>query len=189
VKAIEAGKIILENGQSITADAVLWAAGFVVPSLAKEAGLAINKHGRILADPYLRSQSHPDIYAAGDSMDFDERAPLSVRMSCQAAMPLGAHVGDNLAAWVNGKEEKPFEFGYAVQCIGLGTKRGLVQFIKPDDSMVEKAVTGWQGAIVKKGILKFTFSMIKLERTIPYVYQWPHNIEQTEKAQAVMMQG
>jgi NADH dehydrogenase len=189
VKAIEAKQVILANGKALPADAVLWAAGFVVPSLAKDAGLAVNKQGRVLVDPYLRSQSHPDIYAAGDNMDFDERAPLSVRMSCQAAMPLGAHVGDNLAAWLKGKDEKPFEFGYAVQCIGLGQKRGLVQFIKPDDSMVEKAVTGWQGALVKKGILTFTLKMIQLERSIPYIYHWPHNIEQTIEAQEAMMQG
>ena len=104
-------------------------------------------------------------------------------------MPLGAHVGDNLAAWVKGKEEKPFEFGYAVQCIGLGTKRGLVQFIKPDDSMVEKAVTGWQGSLVKKAILVGTLSAIKLERKSPYLYQWPRSIEQTEKVQERILQS
>jgi NADH:ubiquinone reductase (H+-translocating) len=189
VKAIEASQVVLANGNSLPADVVLWAAGFVVPTLAKDAGLAVNKYGRILVDPYLRSQSHPDIYAAGDGMDFDETAPLSVRMSCQAAMPLGAHLGDNLAAWVKGKDLAPFEFGYSAQCISLGQKRGLLQFIKPDDSMVEKVLTGWQASLVKKGILYFTLNMIKLERTIPYVYQWPHNIEQTEKAQELMLQG
>jgi NADH:ubiquinone reductase (H+-translocating) len=189
VKAIEAQQVVLTNGKTFPADLVLWAAGFVVPGLAKEAGLAVNKQGRILVDPYLRSRSHPDIYAAGDVMDFSETAPLSIRMSCQAAMPLGAHVGDNLAAWLKGKELASLEFGYSAQCISLGQKRGLLQFINPDDSMVEKAFTGWQASIVKKLILLFTFGIIKLERILPYVYQWPHNIKQTEQAQERILQG
>ena len=59
--------LLLENGDHLDADAVVWAAGFKVPPLAREAGLAVDDRGRMLVDPTLRSVSHPDVYGVGDA--------------------------------------------------------------------------------------------------------------------------
>jgi NADH dehydrogenase FAD-containing subunit len=176
VKAIEANHVVLEDSRILQSDATIWAAGFKVSPLAKESGFAVNKAGKILVDSELRSISHPDVYAAGDSIDFHDHTPLPMRMSCQIAMPLGAHVGQNLAAWVKNEEHESFQFGYAVQCIGLGQNRGLVQMIHPDDSMKEQIVTGRIGSFVKKGILNFTMWSLKLERIMPGAYVWAKSI-------------
>jgi NADH dehydrogenase FAD-containing subunit len=167
VQAVEANHVVLQDASILQSDATVWAAGFKVSPLAKESGFAINKAGQILVDPELRSISHSDVFAAGDSIDFHDHTPLPMRMSCQLAMPLGAHVGQNLTAWVKNEAPQSFEFGYAVQCIGLGQNRGLVQMIHPDDSMKEQVVTGKIGSFVKKGILNFTMWSLKLERIMP----------------------
>lgn len=175
VKAVEANLVMLEDGTLIPSDATVWAAGFKVSDLAQKSGFAVNKDGQILLDPDLRSISHPDVYAAGDVIAFHEQTLFPMRMSCQLAMPLGAHVGENLAAWLKGNEQKPFQFGYAVQCISLGQKRGLLQMINPDDSMKEKVATGWMGSFAKKTILNFTMWSLKLERKFP-TYMWAKSI-------------
>jgi NADH:ubiquinone reductase (H+-translocating) len=171
----------LTDGSTLASDATVWAAGFKPSTLAKEAGLAVNSIGQIIVDPYLRSISHADVYAAGDALTFEGNAPLAMRMSCQIAMPLGSHVADNLAAWLQNKPEQSFRFGYSVQCISLGQKRGLVQMIHPDDNMKPQIITGWMGWAAKRLILKGTFWALQLERlTRAYTWIKTLNLSQTE---------
>jgi NADH dehydrogenase FAD-containing subunit len=98
-------------------------------------------------------------------------------------MPLGSHVADNLAAWLQHKPQNSFRFGYAVQCIGIGQKRGLVQLIHPDDSMKAGIIVGWMGWAIKRLILKGTLWMLKLER-LSRAYAWlkPINLKQPQPA-------
>lgn len=180
VQVIEKKHLTMLDGNDESADVVVWTAGFVVPELARESGFAVDKTGRIVVDAYLRSLSHPDVYVAGDAMTYQEHVALENRMSCQSAMPLGTHVGDNLSRWVCGKSDKPFAFGYTTQCISLGQKRGLVQMIHPDDSMKEEIVTGRMGSFVKKAILNYTLWSIKLERRFP-AYLWMKSIKLQEE--------
>ena len=171
----------LADDAVLTSDATVWAAGFKPSPLAKEAGFAVNAIGQIIVDPYLRSVSHPDVYAAGDALAFESHAPLAMRMSCQIAMPLGTHVADNLSAWLHQQPEQSFRFGYAVQCISLGQKRGLVQMIHPNDNMKNQILTGWMGWATKRLILKGTFWALQLER-LTRAYSWlkPINLYQSE---------
>lgn len=185
-QSIEKEHLLMQDGSAESADVVVWTAGFVVPKLAKESGFAVDKTGRVIVDAYLRSLSHSDVYVAGDAMTYQEHAPLENRMSCQTAMPLGTHVGDNLSRWILGKNDKRFAFGYITQCMSLGQKRGLLQMIHPDDSMKEKIITGRTGAFIKKAILNYTLLSIKLERRFP-AYMWIKSIplQKDTKQQAI----
>src|SRR5207253_1632514 len=59
----------------------LWTGGFVAPALARESGLAVNERGQVLVDPFMRSVSHPEIYAVGDAAYPVEEPGVRVRMS------------------------------------------------------------------------------------------------------------
>jgi len=69
VKAIEAGKVLLDNGTYIPADMVLLSVG-VRPNtaLAKEAGLEIGASGALVVDDTMRT-ADPAIWAAGDMVE------------------------------------------------------------------------------------------------------------------------
>src|SRR5690606_6688420 len=54
----------LADGSLVPAAVTVWTTGFAVPDLAARAGLDVDAAGRIRTDAYLRSTSHPDIYAA-----------------------------------------------------------------------------------------------------------------------------
>jgi NADH:quinone reductase (non-electrogenic) len=185
VDAVEAKRILLEDGSSLQSDATLWAAGFKVSELAQKVGFAVNTAGQILVDSELRSISHSDVYAAGDVVAFYKDTALPMRMSCNIAMPLGTHVAENLTAWLKNGEQKPFQFGYIAQCISLGKNRSLVQMVHPDDSTKEQVFTGFLASFVKKGILNYTMKMIELERSVSGVYIYPKNINiaETETSQ------
>ena len=73
----------------------VWTAGFGVPGLAARSGLTTDALGRLLTDETLTSVDDPRIVAAGDAA-----APsgLPLRMSCQAALPLGAQAANTVLA-------------------------------------------------------------------------------------------
>jgi len=73
VKAIEPGKVLLDDGSRVEADIVLLSVG-VRPNteLAKAAGLEIGASGALVVDEELRT-SDPSIWAAGDMVEVVSR--------------------------------------------------------------------------------------------------------------------
>lgn len=161
----------IEDGRSIPFDVAIWAGSFGVPSLAREAGLAVNATGRVQVDSLLRSVSHPDVYAVGDSAVITDRPPL--RMACATAISTGAHAADNLAAWVAGKPQQPFSFHYAGQCISLGRNRALLQLVDKDDISQDRIITGFAAKLLKESVYRSMIWGFKLERSVPGAVWWP----------------
>lgn len=122
---------------------VVWTAGFRVPDLAREAGLAVDDTGRIVVDDWLRSVSHPDVYAIGD-------AATGRRMSCQTGLPMGKYVGKVIA----GRTTKPARIRYVWQNISLGRRDGVTQFTRADDSPLWAVMTGRFSAWFKEFITR-----------------------------------
>lgn len=165
--------ICVEDKEVIPYDIVFWTGGFSIPQLAQQAGIFVNSYGQVLIDENMRSVSHSNIYATGDSASFISQTGMQgLRLSCQVAMPMGTHVGDNLAAVIKGEPEKPFAFGYGMQCISLGSKRSLIQFTKGDDSPTKQIATGRTGMFIKNLVLDYTVWSLKMERLLP-MYNYP----------------
>jgi selenide,water dikinase len=67
VAAVEAGPVIVAGGAREAFDLVIWTAGAApLPCLAAS-GLATDERGFVLVDATLRSVSHPEVFAVGDS--------------------------------------------------------------------------------------------------------------------------
>lgn len=168
VERLTEGVAHLQDKRTVAFDAVLWAGSFVVPLLAGQAGLPVDRQGRILVDDRLRVQSYPEIYAAGDA------AATELRMACATAMPMGAYVADHLAARLLIQPEPgPFQFAYFMQCISLGRNNGLIQLVHEDDRPKAQVFTGWPAARIKEFICRFTLWSLWWEKQWPGVYSWP----------------
>lgn len=168
---IHADKIELENGETLAYDAVLWAGAFSVPKLAQQSGLAVNAMGQVKVDAYMRSISHPEVYAGGDSAAIVDRPPL--RMACGTAIPKGVGAANNIIALYSNKPQQVFTFKYVSQCISLGRNHALVQFTRADDSPVERILTGKLAARVKEAICRGTVATMNAERLLPGIVRWP----------------
>src|SRR6266487_6144740 len=121
VRAVRAQSVVLDQERELACDLCIWTAGFVVQPLARESSLAINERGQILVDPFLRSVSHPQIYAIGDAASpVEDPGVPHVRMSAYTAGIMGAHGADCLSAILAGKTPKPLSFAYLAQAIALG---------------------------------------------------------------------
>ncbi|MFC4375939.1 NAD(P)/FAD-dependent oxidoreductase [Nocardia halotolerans] len=153
VEVLPAG-VRLADDTVVPADTVVWTAGFTVPDLARRAGLDVDAHGRIRTDATLRSVSHPDIYAAGDAALVAGPGERPLRMACATALPTGGYVARAIVARARATEPEPLRFRYHLQCISLGRRDAVIQFLEADDTPAERVIRGRAGALVKEMIVR-----------------------------------
>ncbi|MGW4054446.1 NAD(P)/FAD-dependent oxidoreductase [Streptomyces sp. NPDC004779] len=154
VAAVTADRVTTADGTAVPADVTVWTTGFAVHTEAAATGLELAPDGRIAVDATMRSVSHPDVYAVGDAAMAagPEGAPL--RMSCASGVPMAWQAADALAARLAGVKVPRVPIRYFQQCVSLGRKEGLVQFVTAGDKAKEKALTGRTAALYKELICK-----------------------------------
>ncbi|WP_405797459.1 NAD(P)/FAD-dependent oxidoreductase [Streptomyces sp. NBC_01506] len=154
VAEVDGDGLILAGGERVAADTVVWTTGFEVPVLAADAGFAVDETGRILVDGTLRSVSHPQVYAVGDAAAARRVDGQPLRMACATGLPVAQHATRALADRLAGREPGPLRFRYLNQCVSLGRRDGLIQFVRADDSPVETVLTGRAAAFYKEAIVR-----------------------------------
>ncbi|MEU8525499.1 MULTISPECIES: NAD(P)/FAD-dependent oxidoreductase [Streptomyces] len=139
----------LSGGRELPSAVTIWTVGFGVPDLAVRSGLSTDALGRLLTDETLTSVDDARIIAAGDSA-----APsgLPLRMSCQAAMPMGAQAADTVLSLIAGEQPETLNNPFAAQCISLGRGDGIFQFSNRSDAAVWLKVDGRLGAKIKETV-------------------------------------
>lgn len=151
----------IASADAVDADAVLWAASMTANTqLAATAGLALDETGRIRVDRALRSVSHPEILAAGDTA-------AGLRMACATALPTGSHAAATVLAEARGREPQPLDFRFRMQCVSLGRGDGLIQFVRPDDSPRDRILTGRAAAHMKEQVVRSTVRSLRLAARHP----------------------
>jgi NADH dehydrogenase len=161
--------VVLNDGAVLPSAATVWTAGFAVPDLAARSGLHTDELGRLLTDETLTSIDDARIVAAGDAA-----APSGqpLRMSCQAAEPLGAQAANTVLARIAGDTPAQLNQAFVGQCISIGRGRGTLQFSHTDDSTVNLALGGRTTAAIKETICKGTMWAIRHEAAKPGSYFW-----------------
>jgi NADH dehydrogenase FAD-containing subunit len=172
IAELQSNHILTTSGESISYDVCLWTGGFTVPSLARESGLTVNETGQILIDPFMRSISHPEIYAIGDAAHPREKPGVRMRMSAFTAAVSAAHGADCLAAHIKGQMPKPFSFAYMGQGIALGRHNAIGFNNYPADKPNMPYFTGWLGVQIREFFVRFLASGAIYERRIPGFFMW-----------------
>jgi NADH dehydrogenase FAD-containing subunit len=131
----------LATGEVVPADVVVWTAGVRVPPPAAAAGLTTDSLGRIVTDEYLRSVSHPDVYAVGDAAAIRQDYGV-MHGTCQSGMPTGVAAARSIARALGGRPPKAFRFGYVHTPISLGRHDAVVQFTHRDHTPGRFYLTG-----------------------------------------------
>ena len=182
VTAMREHSVVTDQGSELACDLCIWTGGFVAPPLAKEAGLAVNERNQIVVDPFLRSISHPEIYAIGDAASPREDPGVRVRMSAVTAAIMGAHGADSLSAVLHGKTPRPFSFAYLGQGIALGRHNAIGFNNYPDDKPIPPYFTGWLGYQIREAFVRYLAAAPRFERRFPGLFVWPGK-RRYEKAQ------
>lgn len=151
VTAVTRDAVQLSGGRKLPSKVTIWTAGFGVPDLAVRSGLSTDALGRLLTDETLTSVDDLRIVAAGDSA---APSDLPLRMSCQAAMPLGARAADTVLARIAGEQPSALNQVFAGQCISLGRRAGIFQFAHRHDVALWFHIDGRPGARLKEFVCR-----------------------------------
>ncbi|WP_432985523.1 NAD(P)/FAD-dependent oxidoreductase [Dactylosporangium sp. CA-233914] len=154
VTSVEPGHVTTAGGATIPAEVTVWTTGFAVHPIAGATTLEVTETGQIVVDGSMRSVSHPDVYAIGDAALAMGPGDKALRMSCASGVPMAWQAADSIAARLTGGKLPNAPLRYFNQCISLGRKEGLIQYVTADDRAVSAVLTGRPAAIYKELVCK-----------------------------------
>ncbi|WP_431929018.1 NAD(P)/FAD-dependent oxidoreductase [Nonomuraea jabiensis] len=156
VEAVEASRVLCADGAALASDATVWTAGFAVNPIAAASGLEVTENGQIVVDDTMRSVSHPNVYAAGDSAYAigDNGRPLP--MSCASAGSTGRQATDAIVARLTGRKIAKSKLDYPGNHISLGRRDGILQMVNDEAQAKPKYLGGRKAARIKSGILQIS---------------------------------
>ncbi|MBB2741172.1 UNVERIFIED_ORG: NADH dehydrogenase FAD-containing subunit [Microbispora rosea subsp. rosea] len=154
VTGVEADRVLTADGTAVPAAVTVWATGFAVHPIAKATSLEVTGTGQIVVDGTMRSVSHPDVYAIGDAAMAMGPGNKPLRMSCASGTPAAWQAAGAIAARLTGGKLPNAPIRYFNQCISLGRKEGLIQYVTADDRAVRAVLTGRLAAVYKELICK-----------------------------------
>jgi NADH dehydrogenase len=169
VREVGPDAVVLTDGALLSSAVTVWTAGFGVPELAARSGLRTDELGRLLTDETLTSVDDPHIVAAGDAAAPSDQ-PL--RMSCQAAIPLGAQGANTVLSRIAGTPPAVVNQAFTGQCISIGRSYATVQLARPDDTPLNLFIGGRFAASIKEAVCKGTVWGIRREAAKPGWYRW-----------------
>lgn len=172
VTGVTRDAVRLSDGRKLPSAVTIWTAGFGVPDLAARSGLSTDAVGRLLTDETLTSVDDERIVATGDAA---APSDLPLRMSCQAALPLGSHAADTVLSRIAGERPADFRKGIAAMCVSLGRRAGVFQFARWDDTAMRLHLRGRLGAKIKEAACASPVKQLADEARRPGSHTWPVN--------------
>ena len=169
VAEVRPDAVVFADGAVRPSALTIWTAGFGVPELAARSGLRTDALGRLLTNETLTSVDDDRIVAAGDAA-----APSGqpLRMSCQAAMPLGAQAANTVLSRIAGEDPAVLDQAFVAQCVSLGRSGATFQITRTDDTPRRLYIGGRAAAAIKEFICKGTVNAIAKEGRKPGSYSW-----------------
>jgi NADH dehydrogenase len=92
VKSISQGRVDLENGETIFAENIIWAAGVSASPLTPKLGVELDRAGRVKVNPDLSVPGYPEVFAIGDMALVLGEDGKPVPGVSPAAMQMAKHV-------------------------------------------------------------------------------------------------
>jgi len=121
VAKVDANGVTLADGEHIESQTVIWTVGFLASPLTRQIPGEMDLQGRLFVDENLKVVGQDAVYAAGDVAyaACDDLGNFAA-MSCQHAIPLGRHAGNNVVADLLGIAPRPYSQPKYVTCLDLG---------------------------------------------------------------------
>ncbi len=132
VTRVEPGRVYLEDGSALSADATVWCAGLEAPEIVRRLPVPHGKGGRIAVDQTLEIPGHSGVFAVGDVTALqDPGTGAIVPATAQAALAEARTAARNLVARWNDRPLVKFQYKErgVVVALGLGQAAGAIQRI------------------------------------------------------------
>lgn len=121
VVAVDAAGVTLDNGEHIASNTVIWTVGVKASPLTAHVAGERDTFGRLKVDGHLKVLGQEHVYATGDTAwaAVDDLGNHAL-MTCQHAIPMGRHAGNNAAADLLGLQPVLYRQPKYVTCLDLG---------------------------------------------------------------------
>ncbi|NUW45151.1 NAD(P)/FAD-dependent oxidoreductase [Nonomuraea rhodomycinica] len=169
VAEVRRDAVVLADGTARRSALTIWTAGFGVPGLAAASGLSVDALGRLLTDETLVSVDDDRVVGTGDAAAPSGR-PL--RMSCQAAMPLGVQAADAVLSRIAGTAPAVIDQAFKSTCVSLGRHAATMQYSLPDDTPLDTYIDGPEAAELKEELCRRAVLGISMEARTPGAVVW-----------------
>ncbi|NJL05603.1 MAG: NAD(P)/FAD-dependent oxidoreductase [Chloroflexaceae bacterium] len=115
------------QAQNLTFNAatIVWAGGIRAPQLIAEAGLPVDRNGRVYVDRYLRVHDQAAIFALGDCAIVPSPQGQPVLATASYAMRQGEHLAHTLLDEIEGNAPHPYTPLDLGQLVSLGPGAGV----------------------------------------------------------------
>ncbi|WP_106402548.1 NAD(P)/FAD-dependent oxidoreductase [Actinocorallia populi] len=154
VSRVETTGAIGADGTVFAAEATVWCGGFAVHPIAADSGLEATATGQIVVDDTMRSVSHPDVYAAGDSVHVIGENGRPLPMSCASAGFTSMQATGAIIGRLTGRKVPSTALKYVGNHISLGRRDAIFQMVDGEARAKSWFLRGRAAAHFKSGILK-----------------------------------
>ncbi|MEU8140089.1 NAD(P)/FAD-dependent oxidoreductase [Streptodolium elevatio] len=155
-EGIEAARVVCADGTVLASDATVWTAGFAVDPIAAAGGLEVTGDGRIVVDRTMRSVSHPEVYAVGDSVHAVGDNGLPLPMSCASAGYTGRQAVEAIVGRLTSRKVANVKLEYPGNHISLGRRDAILQMVDDQALAKPKHMGGRKAARIKAGIVRMS---------------------------------
>lgn len=125
IAKVEPDHVEFTDGESLSADLVIWAAGVSGRPVVNDWGLETGRGGRIVVGEDLRARGQDVIFAAGDAAIGEENP---VPQLAQPAMQMGKHVAHQIINLERGRETTAFRYRDRGSMATIGQLSAVVEF-------------------------------------------------------------
>lgn len=174
--------VTMADGRVLPSEVTVWTAGFAVPTLARDSGLATDDAGRLLTDETLTSVTDPRVVGTGDA---SSPSGTPFRMCCASATQLGLIGADTLLARLAGQPPAPLAVGFAGQCIALGRQDAVLQVARRDDTTLPVTFGGRPVGALKESVSRAITRQLGKEARRPGSFRIPGWIADPRRDEAL----
>jgi NADH dehydrogenase len=129
----EGGIMRLSDGEVFPAETLVWTTGVRPHPLAERSGFAVDRHGRVTTDEFLRvldadARPVPGVWAAGDCAAVPDVVTGGVSPpTAQHALRQARRLAENMVATIDGRPLRRFQYRNRGQLVSLGRYRGVAK--------------------------------------------------------------
>lgn len=134
---------------------IVWAGGIRAPEIIAQAGLPVDRGGRVLVDRYLRVQEQAAIFGLGDCAVVPDTRGGTVLATASYAMRQGEHLARVLLAEIEGRAPSPYVPLHLGLLVSLGPGEGVgnpigVPLCGLPISLLKQGVEAWYLTTLEK---------------------------------------
>ena len=128
VKGYDGQTVLIDDGSSIRADKVIWAAGVTGNRIEGLPAEAYGRGNRLKVNAFNQVEGSQNIFAVGDiaNMGAEEKWPNGHPQVAQVAIQQGNRLASNLLRWAKGKPPEAFRYRDLGSMATIGRNRAVV---------------------------------------------------------------